>query len=225
MSELPASPPEFTMFPRSIPSAPDNIPCKLLGSTYQAVILCRAVPSVIEGKRNVGLYVSKLRSLNKRLASWENTLPDRWRYTIQPNPAQLGEQQDFLKSTLDFPIVNSMMLWSTFWMTRLDVLLCLDKLYADDAPERLLVRSDMSIIVDQVCSAVPYMTGQMTDIRKRFSQGATKILSSLFAMRSLLVASQVPQLPASKAQWMVQQLEFIVQRKGIGQAWILKERL
>ena len=190
MSELPGSPPEFTMFPRSIPSAPDNIPCKLLGLTYKAVSLCRAFPSVIADQRNFGLYFNKLRSLNKSLASWENTVPDSWKYTIQSKPAaQLGEQQNFLKTTFDFPLINSMMLWSTFWMTRLDVLLCLDKLYADDAPERLLVRSDMSLIVDQVCSAIPYMTGQVVEIGKQLSQGATKNLGSLFAMRSVLVAS------------------------------------
>jgi hypothetical protein len=123
-----------------------------------------------------------------------------------------------------FPNVNTMILWITFWMTRLEILQCFDQLHVV-TPESITLSSDMSFLADLICASIPHMTGQTIALYQVGASEAVKHIASLFAMRSLFVAGQVRHSPAVKIRWILQQLEHIGQQKGIGQSLELMQYL
>jgi hypothetical protein len=218
-------PPAVSQFPSSLPTATKDLPCQLLGFICQAVTICYDTSVAVARGDDVAAYTASLVVLNGELVSWEASIPQVWRYSIIPKSATvLDQEQDFPPAILTFPVINTMFLWVSFWMIRMDVLQCLHKIYTH-TPQSPAVRFEMSLLVDRICAAVPHMTGQTDESTRAGPHDPVKNLASLFAMRSLFVASQVLDLPAVKKTWMLQQLEFIGQRRGIGQALGLRQFL
>jgi hypothetical protein len=216
--------PAVSQFPSTLPAPAKDIPCQLLGYISEAVSICHNVSVAIAQGEGVEAYTASLVDLNGRLLVWEASVPEIWRCSISSTPNTLGEQEEYPPVLLTFPVVNTMFLWVSFWMTRMDVLQCLDKVYSDPA-EISAVRYDMSRLVDTICSATPHMTGQTNESGRGAASKSVQNLASLFAMRSLFVASRAPDLPVAKKRWMLHQLEFIGHRRGIGQALGLRQYL
>lgn len=209
--------PAMSMYPGVLPRMTNNLTCNLLGLVYEAVALCGDISTTLLTYEDAVRYTTCLVQLDQDLLDWEISLPANWWYSIQPRLTAQELEIDYPKTFLKFPSTNCMVLWMSFWMARLDVLQCLDKLHIY-VPQSPALWSDMALLVDRICAAIPHMTGQMSQSIEATPQDSVQSLASVYAMRSLLAASQVRSLPTSKKTWMQQQLQFIEQRNGIGQA-------
>lgn len=216
--------PAVSLYPCFPPERKDDIACTYLGMMCQAMALHRTVPAIDARQEVVESYVAQVTQLNAAIQQWETYIPEDWKYSLYMKPTALGQDEDYPQMLLSFPSVNTMILWITFWMTRLEILQCFDQLHVI-TPESITLFCDMSSIVDLICASIPHMTGQTIGLNQVGASEAIKHIASLFAMRSLFVAGQVLHSPAVKTRWILQQLEYIGHQKGIGQALELMQYL
>jgi hypothetical protein len=182
--------PPLEFYPGFAQMAPDSTYRGLI-NLFHRVALIRYAAGQRQDKRDLALELSLL---NKELLHCENTMLDEWRFTVQ--------EPDTPHEAVVFPKLHSVMFWNTIWMTRLGVLISLDKL-EPAAKEHSAIRSDMARLVDSICCAVPH------GLRH-------KIVGSVLVMRSLLLASQAPCTSSERRLWISRQLEFISRSKGVG---------
>lgn len=210
--------PPITLYPGLHSADPSNMACTLLGLMHQSVIV-RATMASVTGRFDAGgkeQYSSSLLRLNRQLLSWESGLGEGWRYTTRPtDSANTAQELESPNVALIFPGLNSMILWNTFWMTRLGVLQCLYTVYGTPT-ESSWIHAQMSFLVDNICMAVAYTTGRVA-LESIEAIIPARMIGALFAMRSLWAASQVPTLSTGKRAWIACQLEYIAKHQGIGQ--------
>jgi hypothetical protein len=187
-SKLPLPP--LTMYPGLAQKAP-------YGTSHNLIELFHRVACIqyaLLQRRDVEDAVAKLSALNGELLRLESMVPDSWMYTMKsPNTPQ---------AAITFPSLLAIGFWNTFWMTRLGVLISLER-YHVSVMRGSAMWSDLNLLVQNICSAVPY------SIKDNIS-------CALLVVRSLLVASQVSCISVERKKWIFRQLELISRTKGIG---------
>lgn len=216
--------PAVSLYPCFPPEVEDDMNCKYLGMMCQAMSLRRNIPAIDAPYDDVASFVAQVNKLNADILEYESFIPEAWKYSLHTKSTAIGREEEYPQMMLSFPSVNTMILWITFWMTRLEILQCFYQLHVI-TPQSITLTSDMSFLVDLICAAIPHMTGQTVALNQVGASETVKHIASLFAMRSLYVAGQVRQSPAIKTRWILQQLEYIGQQKGIGQALELMQYL
>jgi len=224
-----ATAPPMADIPLFLPPATRELCGHFLGHVEQALKLCRTLPWILaRGEKSAStLYTTQLMHLHYELVRWETSVPDTWRCTVYSEVPAIDRKQGlpaFVKEIRTFPSINAIVLWTTFWYTRLDVLQCLYQLDITP-PQRLMVENDMELLVDTICSAMPRLIGQPTEVNGAFWQNPIQFLASIFASGALFSATQVPDLPVEKRTWILQQLEVIGQQRGIGQLLVAHQAL
>ncbi|KAH7396732.1 hypothetical protein DE146DRAFT_48063 [Phaeosphaeria sp. MPI-PUGE-AT-0046c] len=216
--------PAVSLYPCFPPERADDIACTYLGMMCHAMSLHRSIPAIDASYEDVASYVAQVTQLNADILEWETFIPEDWKYNLYMKPLALDQEEEYPQMIISFPNVNTMILWITFWMTRLEILQCFDQLHVI-TPQSVTLSSDMSFLVDLICAAIPQMTGQTIAVKEISTSETVKHLASLFAMRSLFLAGQVRNSPTVKTRWILQQLEYIGRQKGIGQALELVQYL
>ena len=210
-------PPPFEMFPGG---RSNNKACQLLGLIHRVASMCRSFSAE---NCDETIVAGVLRQLHEELMDWECTLEHEWRYALSPATSNARFETGHEQVTMRFPGPHASILFASSWQAHLDVL---QRFYEVAEPsEKKSIEAQMLLIVDKMCLAVGPMTGRTADDKKRASPSRGSILASVFAIRSLFIALQTPNLPEDQKTWMKKELEHVGHRQGIGMASILTQHL
>lgn len=208
-------PPPLASYPDTPPTPFKQIMCNFLPMFYSAGIIRYKVSKMAEPRREAGDLLADLLRIDRDLVAWEMSVPAAWWYTTLSRTTAGIADLEWPQSFTIFTGVSSVMMWNVFWMTRLSVLFCLDEI---EPPSTTYTetRTTLCAIVDRICTAVPHMTGQVSSTGESQAQASLTIVGSLFALRSLQMASQSPHISDFKRLWITQQLEFLGRHRGVG---------
>ncbi|KFY65458.1 hypothetical protein V497_01392 [Pseudogymnoascus sp. VKM F-4516 (FW-969)] len=174
--------------------------------------------------------VRQVRHLLKDLKTWETSLPERWRYKPYPNPTATSARP-FPVTALVFPTLPVGGVWVAKWLAQLSVLRNL-VLLAPIALEMgipceppIEIREQVRSVAVLLCSAVPYLLGNVADDGQGKDAEDTPDIGAFFAVRALFVAAKLPMLSEEQVSWMLDRLEEIGRERGIHRALLLRESL
>lgn len=179
---------------------------------YRVVGLRRTMPTASACLETRTTHINALRSLHKDLLDWQFSAlgGDQWRPIVSIITLS-GRDEGSPRAISTFPSLNAILIWTSFWTIRLEVLLCLDRLQPT-----LRVQLDMSALTNSICSAVYQSTAQATDGYIGNDASGGIIMASTCIQRCLRMALQVPTLTKRRRAWIERQADFIAKSKGIG---------
>jgi len=218
--------------------------CGLLprvNSIRNAVARLFKTQNIAERIESVTLHITALENLDRDLETWEDELPEDWRYITTVNTSQ--RSNDVILATLIIlPNINIAGPWIAYWLARLSVLHSIITLVSLQQQLQDVTSSSAETLCDNLwtvtryitstmCSTVPFLLGQAKTYQAdpaacssgRTPRGAG--IGAVFATRALFVSAQVDGIPDSLFKWALDTLQFIGAEYGIKQALVLREAL
>lgn len=189
-------------------------------------LLQRMPPNQVEAAE----CVRRVQHLLEDLKTWETSLPKRWLYKTYPNPTATSTKP-FPATALAFPTLSVGGVWVAKWLTQLSVLrnLVLLAPIAHKMGIQCLppteIRGQVRSIAVLLCSAVPYLLGNVADNGQGKAAEDTPDVGAFFAVRSLFVTAKLPGLSTEQVSWMLDRLEEIGRERGIHRALLIRESL
>ena len=195
-------------------------------SMANAKLLQRMPPNRVEATK----CVRQVRHLLEDLETWETSLPERWLYKTYPNPAATSTRP-FPATALAFPTLSVGGVWVAKWLAQLSVLRNLVLLapialkMGIPCPPPTEIREQVRSVAVLLCSAVPYLLGNVADDGQGKAAEDTPDVGAFFAVRLLFVTAKLPGLSEEQVNWMLDRLEEIGRGRGIHRALLLRESL
>jgi hypothetical protein len=195
-------------------------------SLSNAKFLQRMPPNRVEAHKCVG----QVRHLLQDLETWEASLPERWLYKTYPNPTATSTRS-FPATALAFPTLSVGGVWVAKWLAQLSVLRSLVLLapialkMGIQCPPLTEIREEVRSVAVLLCSAVPYLLGNVTDDGRVKAAEDNPDVGAFFAVRLLSVTAKLPMLSEEQASWMLDRLEEIGRERGIRRALLLRQSL
>lgn len=174
--------------------------------------------------------VRQVRQLLEDLKAWETSLPERWLYKTYPNPTATSTKP-FPWTAVVFPALSVGGVWVAKWLAQLSGLrnLVLLAPIALKLGIRCLppteIREQVRSVALLLCSAVPYLLGNVADNGQGKAAEDTPDVGAFFAVRSLFVVAKLPGLAKEQVSWTLERLEEIGRERGINRALLLRESL
>ncbi|CAM1510982.1 Fc.00g084950.m01.CDS01 [Cosmosporella sp. VM-42] len=228
-------PPNYLPTPSVSSRAPLAGPGFILqeGLLHQAASLAASISPLVQSGasiEDITYYTSSLQDLRQRFQTWEDGLPEIWRYKTLPNPLAT-EEDPFPSTVIILPGICSAGMWMACWLGRLSVLRNMMVLLPHGLksgitmPPMSELRDEIISISICICSSIPYMLGHVTSEGATNDQTDAPAIGAFFATRSLHICAQMPVLPEEQVGWILDRMKYIGHEKGIRQALVLRDEV
>jgi hypothetical protein len=195
-------------------------------SMANAKLLQKMPPNRVEATE----CVKRVQHLLADLKTWETSLPERWLYKTYPNPTATSAKP-FPATALVFPTLSVGGVWVAKWLAQLSALRNLVLLLpvalrmSLPFPPPTEIREQVRSVAVLLCSAVPYLLGNVADNGRGKAAEDTPDVGAFFAVRSLFVTAKLPGQSEEQVSWMLDRLQEIGRERGIQRALLLRESL
>ncbi|KAK7219674.1 hypothetical protein V2G26_007677 [Clonostachys chloroleuca] len=164
----------------------------------------------------------------RELAAWPSTLPPEQ----MPRPVQLVSDEispelRFISKLYTFPEIQDGCRWSVYWTSRIQLLGAINdgldlvsgtgKRYNSPLSQEA-INLGMQSAADSICSAVPFMIGEVDPEGCPLVGQRGQALGAYFATRFIHIVNEVPFLPEQQRLWTLDCLLKLGQVWGIGAA-------
>jgi hypothetical protein len=164
----------------------------------------------------------------RELAGWPSTLlPEQLPREVELASGGISPELRFISKLYTFPEIQDGCRWSVYWTSRIQLLGAINEglnmvsrtaMRYDSPLSRDVINLGMQSAADSICSAVPFMIGEVDPEGRPLVGQRGQALGAYFATRFIHIVNEVPFLPEQQRLWTLDCLLKLGQVWGIGAA-------